>query len=78
MAYSHPGIQRVGPANSDAPTIWSYTSDTTKALTAAADYFLDAYADLTVGDFIMNYATDGGQVLSVTAASSSTVTTAAI
>jgi hypothetical protein len=52
MAFSRLALQRIGPQNSGAPTIWTYA--TADALTAvdASGYFNDAAANLQVGDFI--------------------------
>lgn len=52
MAYSSAGLQRIGPQNSNAPTLWSYA--TTDALTTVdgSGYFNDAAALLQVGDWI--------------------------
>lgn len=52
MAYSHPSLHRVGPENSDVPTMWMYSTTDTGAVVQAAQYFNDAAADLTVGDLI--------------------------
>ena len=60
MAYSHPNLQRVGPANSDYPTIWTYKTTDTQADVNTEGYFNDASDDLTVGDLIYAYVdTDG-------------------
>lgn len=52
MAFSASALQRIGPQNSNAPSIWTYA--TTDALTAvdAASYFDSAAGKLQVGDFI--------------------------
>lgn len=52
MAFSRLALQRVGPQNATAPSIWTYA--TADALTAvdASGYFNDAAANLQVGDFI--------------------------
>lgn len=52
MAYSSAGLQRIGPQNSNAPTLWSYA--TTDALTTVdgSGYFNDAAALLQAGDWI--------------------------
>ena len=55
MAYSHPSMFRIGPSNSDAPTIWTYTTTDSAATLNTEGYFNDASADLTAGDLI--YAT---------------------
>ena len=60
MAYTHPSLHRVGPANSDAPTIWTYSTTDTAATVDSAQYFNDAVEDLTVGDFIFAATDTGG------------------
>jgi len=56
MAYSHPNLHRISSsANSDAPTMWSYTTTDSAATLNTADYFLLAIEDLKAGDLI--YAT---------------------
>lgn len=60
MAYSHPGLQRVGPSNSDAPTFWTYSTTDTQATINTAGYFNAAAADLTVGDVILVFTDTGG------------------
>jgi hypothetical protein len=52
MAFSRLALQRIGPVNSTAPTLWTYA--TSDALTAvdAASYFDGAAANLQVGDWI--------------------------
>ena len=52
MAYSSAGLQRIGPQNSNAPTLWTYA--TTDALTTVdgAGYFNSAAGLLQVGDWI--------------------------
>ena len=52
MAFSRLALQRVGPQNSGAPTLFTYA--TTDALTDvdAASYFNDAADILQVGDWI--------------------------
>lgn len=47
----------------------------TKAQVAAADYFLDIYDSLSVGDAIVSTCSDGSIINFVTAATSATVTT---
>lgn len=53
MSYARAGLQRVGPQNSGAPTIFTYA--TTDALTTVdgAGYFNDAADILQVGDWIL-------------------------
>jgi hypothetical protein len=60
MAFTHTTLQRIGPQNSGAPTIWTYA--TTDALTAVDDsgYFsptaagtVSAAGMLQVGDWIL-------------------------
>lgn len=52
MSYSRAGLQRLGPQNSGAPSLWAY--GTTDALTTVdgSGYFNDAADILQVGDFI--------------------------
>jgi hypothetical protein len=52
MAFSATALQRLGPQNSNAPSIWTYA--TSDALTAvdASGYFNDAAGKLQVGDFV--------------------------
>jgi len=52
MAYTHPDLQRQGPANSDYPVAWSYSTADTQIQVAVSGYFDDAIDDLNVGDFI--------------------------
>jgi hypothetical protein len=53
MAYDRTKLQRVGPQNSNAPTVWTY--GTTDALTTVdgSGYFNDAADILQVGDWIL-------------------------
>ena len=60
MAYSHPTLHRIGPANSDAPVIWTYASADTIATINTAGYFNDAADDLNVGDLIYIQSSTGG------------------
>lgn len=55
MAYSHPGLSRIGGQNSDAPTVWTYKTNDAAAVVQVEDYFLAAADDLTVGDLIICY-----------------------
>lgn len=60
MAYTHPNLQRVGPANSDYPTIWTYKTADTAATVDTTGYFNAAAEDLTVGDLIYALTGVGG------------------
>ena len=53
MGYARSGLQRIGPQNSGAPTLWTYA--TTDALTTVdgSGYFNDAADVLQVGDWIL-------------------------
>lgn len=53
MSFTRATLQRVGPQNSGAPTVWTYA--TADALTAvdAAGYFNSASDLLQVGDWIL-------------------------
>jgi len=60
MAYIHPTLHRIGPSNSDVPTLWMYGTTDAIATVIAADYFLAAEADLNVNDIIMVASSTGG------------------
>lgn len=61
MAYSHPNLHRASAsANSDAPTMWTYSTSDTIATVVAAGYFNDAAADLSVNDVIYVVSGVGG------------------
>ena len=67
MAYTHPNLHRIGPTNSDVPTLWMYSTTDTIATVIAADYFLDAEDDLNVNDVIIVASSTGGTpVLTIT------------
>lgn len=53
MAFTAATLHRIGPQNSNAPTIWTYA--TSDALTAvdAASYFDSVAGRLQVGDWIL-------------------------
>jgi len=60
MAYSHPTLHRASSsANSDAPTIWTYTTTDSAADLNTAGYFNDASADLNVSDLIYGVTSTG-------------------
>lgn len=60
MAFNPATLGRIGPQNSNAPTLWTYASGG-DALTAvdASGYFNDAAALLQVGDVIVVIPTSG-------------------
>lgn len=65
------------------PQLWVYNASSSGAnnsvaQTVAADYFASAYGYVTTGDLVYVYANDGVQILTVTASTSSTVTTSKI
>lgn len=63
MAYTHPGIHRIGPSNSDVPTLWSYSTSDNQATINTAGYFNGAADDLTVGDVIFAHIGSGAVIL---------------
>ncbi len=63
MPYTHPGLQRIGPANSDWPTLWSYSTADSQATVNTSGYFDAAADDLNVGDVIMCHHGSGTVVL---------------
>lgn len=76
MAFDKTNFSGSIGAGSNAPKIYTFRDTaTTKANIAAADYFLGLYTILDVGDGIFCQGSDGSVVLSVTASTSSTVTT---
>lgn len=63
-------------AGSACPNIYSFADTaSTKAQIAAADYFLDLYTILNVGDGIYAQGSDGAVLLSVLTSTSAGVTT---
>ena len=60
MSYSRENLQRVGPQNSNAPSLYTYKdTDSTLAQVDGSGYFNDAADILKVGDFIMVRASNG-------------------
>jgi len=77
MAYTRTNLSGNLGAGSAAPKVFSYTDTaSTLAQITTADYFLDAYDVLDVGDIIQVVGSDGAATISVTASSSTTVTVA--
>jgi hypothetical protein len=64
MAYTHPGLQRIGPAHSDYPVLWAYYHATdAQADVNTEGYFNDASDDVNVGDVIMAHLGGSGAVV---------------
>ena len=77
MAFSIKQLSGNMGAGSLAPKAFTFLdADSTKAGIATADYFLEAYSVLNVGDTIYAYGSNGGVNLHVTASDSTTVTVA--
>ena len=77
MAYDRKKLSGNMGVGSEAPKSLTYKDvDSTKAEIATADYFLDAYDVLAVGDTIYAYGSNGGVNLHVSASTSLTVTVA--
>ena len=76
MAFDRTNLSGNLGAGSNAPKLFTCTSADAKAAIIAADYFLDAYDVLAVGDIILCTGSDATVALAVTASSSTTVTTA--
>jgi len=53
MAYSSAGLQRIGPQNSNAPTLWTYATSDALTTVDGAGYFNSAAGLLQVGDWIL-------------------------
>ena len=60
MAYVHPNLHRMGPANSNAPVLWMYSTADTIADVNTEDYFIDAIDDLQVNDVLIIASSTGG------------------
>lgn len=60
MAFSRSGLQRIGGANSDAGSLWMYSSTDTVATINTADYFLDAINEINVNDVLLIASSTGG------------------
>lgn len=76
MAFDRTKLSGSIGGGSDAPKFFTFRDTaSTKAQIAAADYFLDLYQILNVGDGIYAQGSDGAVLLSVLASSSTTVTT---
>lgn len=57
MSFALSGLKRIGPQNSNGPTLWTYATSDTLTQVDAASYF-DAAADrLQVGDWIFTSST---------------------
>lgn len=53
MAFTRATLQRVGPQNSNAPTIWTYSHTDALTTVDGSGYFNDAADILQVGDWIL-------------------------
>jgi len=80
MAFNFANFDKLSSAaNTVVRKLWAYTNlSDTLATIIAADYFLDVYYYLSVGDEIFVYGSDGYGTYVVTAVSSTTVTVAAL
>ena len=80
MAFTRTTLSGNMGAGSGAPKLFTYATDDLEAAVVAADYFLGAYQILNAGDMILvsfdQDGTIGACILTVTASSSTTVTTA--
>lgn len=63
MSYTHPSLHRIGPSNSDVPTLWSYSTTDAAADVNTSGYFNDASDDLSVGDIIFANTSTGGTLV---------------
>lgn len=68
MAFLRAGLARVSSsANTDAPTVWAYTTADTIADVNTADYFLSAINEIALNDVIFVVSSSGGTpVISIT------------
>jgi len=60
MAFARSGLARVSGANSDAGSLWMYSSTDAMTVIRAADYFLDAINEINVNDVIIVASATGG------------------
>jgi len=60
MAFARSGLARVSGANSDAGSMWMYSSTDAIATIVAADYFLDAINEINLNDLIVVASSTGG------------------
>ncbi len=60
MAFLRTGLSRVSGANSDAGTMWMYSTADAIATVIAADYFLDAINEIKLNDVIWAITSTGG------------------
>jgi hypothetical protein len=75
MAYSHPSLQRIGPAGA-RPVMWTYDSgDDNLAAVTASGYFDGAADDLQVGDIVFVKASNGNIIHAISGNSAGVVTT---
>lgn len=67
MAFARSGLARVSGANSDAGSMWMYSSADAIATIIAADYFLEAINEINVNDVIfVASSTEGTPAITIT------------
>jgi hypothetical protein len=78
MAFAQANLATVAASKSgNAPSVYAYSSAAdNKTAVAGSGYFNSVEALITTGDFIMNYASDGGQLLVATNTAGVITTTA--
>lgn len=60
MAFSRSGLARVSGANSDAGSMWMYSSTDTIATINTANYFLEAITEINLNDILFITSSTGG------------------
>ena len=60
MAFARSGLARVSGANTDAGSMWMYSTADAIATVIAADYFLDAINEINLNDLIVVTSSTGG------------------
>lgn len=79
MAFDRKKLSGNLGASSNAPKQFTFRDDaSTKAQIIAADYFLEVYAHLEVGDFINYVGSDGAGIVNVATSTSAGVTVTAV
>lgn len=78
MAFAQANWSTVAASKSgNAPSVYSYSSSAdNKAAVAGSGYFNSVEGLITTGDFILNHASDGGQLLVATNTAGVITTTA--
>ena len=76
MAFALTGLSRVSGANSDAGTMWMYSTADAIATVIAVDYFLEVTNQMNINDIIWVISSTGGTpAVTITYVNASTAAT---